>query len=512
MRTAGLPTDVIKAWTLNQVVSAFYKSAGDPEQGGVEKGFSRMPLSKEESSNIRRNVLSGYGWISPAYGSIQGNLEDKIRWVVEKRVNNAYKLASRNIPVLHRNDIRKKTNNYRIYRATLDQLTYSAAPLKDINEMLKDQVRQYQDAMLEFICEHGPVVAEHVLEGRVSNPKDAYVGVQATINGLIGDVRRIKNKAKEDELRAFNSTEDLPNNNFLFDVNRWKEEYRDWLRACALDFICGNVEISIMEYYIFPANTFNNQIRDFVKVLDALMEIYETAGEPFESKEQLDEYCISNHPTLLNLITDAASLNWVRQSAMDAANNNMKIDFRKAVTRSFKNNPSSWTDETIVGKAVNARYLFDECLENLNFLSVLDKKLQLSEFCLAICSIKSGSIASEMLSYFDQLTSTLLAATSVSYASNGNSYGGKQKYILYPEGIAAGAGGFVTLSQIDQQMRDAAQRIDTNIQVLPSANSDQIVSYVIAYAMPLFALQGIEDWEKSYLLMSNATVVNLRKF
>ncbi|MDR1643516.1 MAG: tubulin-like doman-containing protein [Clostridiales bacterium] len=499
VHAAGLPTDVIKAWALNQVVSALYKSYGNNAPGGIENGFSRLPLSKEEAVPVRIAVLSGYGWTSPAYGNLQGNLEDKLKIIVEKWVNNTFDISSRNIPAVSGRDIKTKSDRYKNYRNILDGLgcDENHNPITDINEMLRDQANRYCEEMLKFICENGPIVAEHVLDGRVTN--GGYVGIQDTINGLYGVIKTIKSNAEIDKQKAFANMEDIPTH-FFFDVNNWKDAYKDWLKACALSYICGHAGSALKENYLDPVNKLNNQIRDFVKVLDALMEVYKTAGAPFESLQQLTDYCIMNHPIMLNLINNSQSYNWVKSCATQAASAAKKKGFRVAIMQSFSSNRDEWTNETVRGTTVPARKLFDKCLEELKLVGILDKELMISNFVYAICSEDGGNISQKIKHYYANLVTVLMASTKILYAqSEQNSYGGKQKYILYPEGITTGVPETViTQAEIKAQISASA----SGAGVVASKLSDQIVSYEIKDALPLFSLKDIERWEKSYLEMS----------
>jgi hypothetical protein len=287
-------------------------------------------------------------------------------------------------------------------------------------------------------------------------------------------------------------------NRLLFDVKKWKGAYRDWLTACEIEYICKNVESSIKDLFLDPVNKLNDQIRDFTRALDSILNTFKFASKSFESSMSLNGYCEQNYPNMLNLINDTASYNWVTRQVADVTQNR-KMEFRRAITESFKANTSEWTDDNPSEMIVKAQNLFGKYIEGLLISSDLDEKLKLSEFCYAMCVAKGGDVNTEMLNYLSQITTKLIDKTKIFYPQNGKLYGGKQKYILYPEDIANSPDFDLTLTQIHGQIANAVKEIDPNAEAVPSAMSDKIVAYEIADALPLFSLWGIEDLENSYL-------------
>lgn len=359
--------------------------------------------------------------------------------------------------------------------------------IKNINNIIDDAYRNFENSVKTFLKINGPRTFRYLWKGM--GPADPYDGMLAEVNKCAA--------ATMDQLGfALNAQSDLNAAilkvaNHILDLS--DRPKADWVKTAIKDERVKLAYFAATHVY-GPGNAYEtlylNKVRalckevcEFAEVLDALLANYAGTGTHFSTWNDFTAWQISHaNANHYNLLTGAGDYTWAKDIVDDGVSMVNYAQVRDDLIDDFMAHRINWIsdqgDET-------ARDAFDRIMAP--YIRFTDK-INIVDFIMHTVN-DEGDATSAAINCVNGLVAgavPMFASTKLDPTAICN------RYLLVPKGIFAGANG--------PSVRAAFTGVcaSHNIEMTEVDREDKLVLYTLAAALPIYALDGLEQWEKDY--------------
>lgn len=359
--------------------------------------------------------------------------------------------------------------------------------IKNINNIIDDAYRNFETSVKSFLKINGPRTFRDIWNG--TGPANTYDGMLAEVNKCAAVTMNqlgfsVNAKA---ELDAATAKVASPIWGLL---DRTKA---DWVNAALKDervqlayFVATNVYGPGNSYetlYLNKVRALCKEVCEFAEVLDALLDNYAGTGTHFSTLNDFSAWQ-GNHTNAshYNLLIGAGDYTWAK-TIVDAGVSTVNYaQVRDDLIDDFMAHRNNWIsdqgDET-------ARDAFDRIMAP--YFRFTDK-INIVDFIMHTVN-DGGNVTSAAINCVNGLVAgavPMFASTHLDPTAICN------RYLLVPKGIFAGASG----PNVKAAFTSACAA--HNIEMTEVDGADKLVLYTQAAALPIYALDGLEQWEKDY--------------
>ena len=464
---ASFPMEEIKAYAIDRVGKVISNQVAVTVPGAA---FSNVCLPPVEAANAISNLLQ----CTPQY----------LRNQIHAQAVNLITCPQHYLP--KREDIivgEAKTDLHRRLGIDAKQDTI----IKNINNIIDDAYRDFEISVKSFLKINGPRTFRDLWNG--TGPAGAY-------NGMLAEVNKCAAATMNELGFASNAQSDLNAAILkvadpiwgLFDRTR-----ADWVNAALKDERLKLAYFAGTHVY-GPGNAYEtrylNKVRalckevcEFAEVLDALLDNYAATGTHFSTWNdftawQQNSYKNANHH---NLLTGAGDYTWAKDIVDDGVSMVNYAQVRDNLIEDFMAHRKNWIsdqgDET-------ARDAFDRIMAP--YFRFTDK-INIVDFIMHAVNDEGDATSTAV-----KCVNGLAACAVPMFASKMDSMAICNRYLLVPKGIFAGVNG--------SSVRAAFTGVcaSHNIEMTEVDGADKLVLYTKAAALPIYALDGLEWWERDY--------------
>lgn len=359
--------------------------------------------------------------------------------------------------------------------------------IKNINNILDDAFKNFEASVKTFLKDNGPRTFRDLWNG---------MGTAGSYAGMLAEVNKCAAVTMQQLGFAVNAKNDLDTATTnvaspirgLFDRTK-----ADWVKAALKDervqlayFAGTNVYGPGNAYetrYLNKVRALCKEVCEFAEVLDALLANYAGTGTHFSTLADFTAWQ-GNHANAshYNLLTNVGDYTWAKNIVDGGVKLVNYAQVRDDLIEDFMAHRINWISDE--GEET-ARDAFDRIMaphfrftDNINIVDFIMHTVN-----------NGGSVTTAAINCVNGLVAgavPMFASTSMNPTAICN------RYLLVPNGIFAGANGPSVRAAFTSAC--AAH----NIEMTEVDGADKLVLYTLAAALPIYALDGLETWEKDY--------------